>query len=65
MNPFFSNVNPMSEKVILVDGEKIIADDTNIVQFFNAYFINTTESLRLSVPDNNDFFSVSNVGERP
>ena len=28
----FSNVNPMSEKIILIDGEKIVAHDTNIAQ---------------------------------
>jgi len=28
----FSNVNPMSEKIILIDGEKIVAHDTNFAQ---------------------------------
>ena len=54
MKPLFSNVNPMSEKIILIGGEKIIAEDTKLAQCFNTYFLNITDSLGLSVPDNPD-----------
>ena len=49
-----SNVNPRSEKIILIDGGKATADETNIAQCFNTYFLDITELLRLNVPDNND-----------
>ena len=34
IQPLFANVNPMSDKIILIDGEQIIADDNNIAQIF-------------------------------
>ena len=63
MKPLFSNVNPMSEKIILIDGEKIIAEDTKLAQCFNTYFLNITDSLGLSVPDNPDNNDRLNLNE--
>ena len=51
----------MSEKIILIDGEKIIADDTDIAQSFSMYFLNITESLALSAPDNNDRLNLDEI----
>ena len=61
IKPLFSNVNPMSEKIILIDGKKIIADVTKIAQCFNTYFLNITESLGLSVPYNNDILNLDEM----
>ena len=40
----------MSVKIILFEDEKVITDDTEIAESFNTYFLNITESLRLSAP---------------
>ena len=50
VKPTFSNVNPMSDKIILIEDEKVIADDTEIAESFNTYFLNITDSLGLSAP---------------
>ena len=53
VKPMFSNVNPMSDKIILIEDEKIITDDTEIAESFNTYFLNITDSLGLSAPEDN------------
>ena len=44
----------MSEKIFLIEDEKIIEDETKIVKCFNVYFLTITESFGLSAPDNNN-----------
>ena len=51
VKPTFSNVNPMSDKIILIEDEKVITDDTEIAESFNTYFLNITDSLGLTFPE--------------
>ena len=68
VKPMFSNANPMSDKKILFEDEKVITDDTEIAKSFNTYFLNITDSLGLSAPE--DIFTkdlditVTNVVEK-
>ena len=43
----------MSDKIILIEDEKIITDDTEIAETFTTYFLNITDSLGLGAPDDN------------
>eukprot|EP00112_Aurelia_sp_Birch-Aquarium-sp1_P005737 Seg165.6 transcript_id=Seg165.6/GoldUCD/mRNA.D3Y31 product="hypothetical protein" protein_id=Seg165.6/GoldUCD/D3Y31 len=47
VKPMFSNGNPMGEKIILIEDEVIISDDTMIAECFNSHFVNITDSLGL------------------
>ena len=53
VKPMFSNTNLMSDKIILIEDEKIITDDTEIVETFNTYILNSTDSLGLGGPIDN------------
>eukprot|EP00794_Sanderia_malayensis_P000652 gene652-1320_t len=58
MKPLFSNVNPMSEKINLIENGKILSNDEEIAECFNEYFINITDemdidpSLKENIPEN-------------
>ena len=43
--PLFSNKNPMSEKIILIEDGKILLKDEEVAECFNEYFCNNTDSL--------------------
>ena len=45
VKPLFSNKNPMSEKIILIEDGKILSNDAEVAECFNEYFCNITESL--------------------
>ena len=51
VKPMFSNVNPMSDKIIIIEDEKVITDDTDIAESFNTYFLNMTDSPGLSASE--------------
>ena len=44
VKPLFTNKNPMSEKITLIDDGKIISNDVEIAKCFNTYFTNITNS---------------------
>eukprot|EP00794_Sanderia_malayensis_P018339 gene18339-20183_t len=58
IKPLFSNVNPMSEKINLIENGKILSNDEEIAECFNEYFINITDemdidpSLKENIPEN-------------
>ena len=43
LKPLFSN-SMVSEKIVLIENEKIIRDDNEISQYFNEYFANITDT---------------------
>ena len=45
VKPLFSNRNPMSEKITLVENGKIHSTDEEITKCFSNYFTNLTDSL--------------------
>ena len=45
MKPLFTTKNPMSEKITLIDDDKIVSNDVDIAECFNTYFTNITNSL--------------------
>ena len=45
--PLFSNKNPMSEKIILIEDGKILVNDEEVAECFNEYFCNITDSLAI------------------
>ena len=47
MNPFFTNKGGR-EDIVLIDGEKIISDDTEVAQTFNNFFKDCIGSLNIS-----------------
>ena len=54
--PLFTNKNPTSEIITLIDDGKIVSDDIEIAEWFNTYFTNITNSLEIDpvfkiVPD--------------
>ena len=52
VKPMFSNVNPMEQKIILIEGDEILAKDEEVAECLNAYFVNITDSLNLNATDN-------------
>ena len=44
VKPLFSNKNPMSEKIILIEDSKILSDDAEVAECFNEYFCNITNN---------------------
>ncbi len=48
VKPMFSNVNPMEQKIILVEGEEILTKDEAVAECLNTYFVNITDSLNLN-----------------
>ena len=49
VKPMFSNVNPMEQKIILIEGEEILTKDEEVAECLNTYFVNITDSLNLNV----------------
>ena len=47
MKPLFTNKNPVSEKMILIDDGKIVSNDVEIAECLNTYFTNITNSLEI------------------
>ena len=47
VKPLLTNKNPMSEMITFIDDGKFVADDMEIAECFNAYFINITNSLEI------------------
>ena len=41
----FSNVDPTRDRIILIEGDKIISRDEDVSKCFNNYFSNITDSL--------------------
>ena len=48
VNPFFSNKGGSRDNIVLVNGDKIISDDTELAQTFNDFFKNCVNSLNIS-----------------
>ena len=48
VNPLFSNKGGVKDDIILVNGDKIISDDTEVAQTFNEFFKNCVNSLDIS-----------------
>ena len=48
MQPFFNNKGGGNEKIVLVEGDKIISNDTDVAQTFNHFFKNSVTSLNIS-----------------
>ena len=48
VKPMFSNVNPMEQKIILIEGEEILAKDKEVAECLNNYFVNITGSSNLN-----------------
>ena len=44
MKPMFSEVNPMEQKIIRIEGEEIFAKDEEVAECLNTYFVNITDS---------------------
>ena len=45
VKPLFSNKNPMSEKITLIEDARILSNDVEVAECFNEYFCNFTDSL--------------------
>ena len=45
VKPLFSNTNPMSEKITLIENGKILSNDEEVAECFNEYFINITDGM--------------------
>ena len=45
VKPLFSNKNPMSEKITLVEDGRILSNDVEVAECFNEYVCNITDSL--------------------
>ena len=48
----FSNVNPIEQKSILIEGEEILAKDEEVAECLNTYFVKISDSLNLNATDN-------------
>ena len=48
VKPLFSNRNPMSEKITLVENEKILSTDEVIEECFSNYFTNIKHNLDIT-----------------
>ena len=59
VKPLFSNNNGGSQKITLVDGEKIISQDDEIAKTFNDYFIESVKKLNI----NGNSAILTDVGE--
>ena len=45
VKPLFSNKNPMTEKIPLIEDDRILSNDAAVAKCFNEYFCNITDSL--------------------
>ena len=48
MKPLFSNTNTMSEKISLIEDDKILSNDAEVAECFNTYFTNIIDSLDIA-----------------
>ena len=48
MKPLFSNTNAMSEKITLIEDDKILSKDAEVAECLNTYFTNITDSLDIA-----------------
>ena len=48
MQPFFNNKGGGNKNIVLVEGDKIISNDTGVAQTFNDFFKNSVTSLNIS-----------------
>ena len=55
VKPMFSNGNPMTDKIILIERGEIISNDQMIAECFNDHFVNITDSLGLDPTFRDDF----------
>ena len=56
VKPLFTNKNPMSEKITLIDDGKIVSNDVEMAECFNTYFAKITNTFEIDpifrvVPD--------------
>ena len=49
VKPLFSNTNPMKEKITLIENGKILANDEEVAECFNEYFINITNGMGIDL----------------
>ena len=47
VKPLFSNKNPMSEKIIVIEDGNILSNDAEVAEYLNEYFCNITDSLHI------------------
>ena len=47
MKPLFSNTDPMSNKIILVENGEILQEETRVAESLSSYFLNVTDTLGL------------------
>ena len=59
VKPLFSNYSGGSQKITLVNGEKIISKDEEVAKTFNEFFIESVKSLNIT--ENNDL--LTNTGD--
>ena len=43
VKPLFSNKNPMSEKIRLIEDGRILSNDVEVAEYFNEYVCNITD----------------------
>ena len=48
MKPSFSNTNAMSEKITLIEDDKILSNDAEVAECLKTYFTNITDSLDIA-----------------
>ena len=48
VKPLFSNVDPTRDRIILIEGDKILSRDEDVSECFNDYFSNITDSLDIA-----------------
>ena len=55
MKPALSDKCQSNNKIVLVEDDEIISDDTEVAEIFNSFFVTVTESL--GIKENNDNIS--------
>ena len=55
MKPLFSEKHFISKKITLLEGEKVLTDDAEVVETMNSYFSNVTERLDIKGFSTNEF----------
>ena len=48
MKPLLSNTNAMSEKITLIEDDKMLSKDAEVAECLNTYFTNITDSLDIA-----------------
>ena len=47
IKPYFSNVNPITDRLIFIQNDEIVSEDKMIAECLNSHFVNITNSLGL------------------